>query len=286
MIIIKIVGGLGNQMFQYAYAKSLKQKGYEVKMDISPFDTYKLHGGYQLDKYNISLQSSSVEENNKYYSNSIFTKVLRKVGIETSKAISEKSLLFDKDFLNTEDNNYVEGYFQSEKYFKNIRNILLKEFTIKQELSNYTKKIQKNIEEAQNSCSIHIRRGDFIHEQNTNIHGACSLDYYKKAINYIDENITNTKYFIFSDDIKWCKENLETKNAIFVDSKEKRIAHEDMYLMSLCNHNIIANSSFSWWGAWLNKHQDKTVIAPARWFADEKMQEQSQDIVCQNWVRI
>lgn len=286
MIIVKIVGGLGNQMFQYAYAKELEQKGYDVKIDISAFDTYKLHGGYQLDKYNIDLKVSTYKENKKYYSNSLLSKVLRKIGIETSNAIREKSLLFDNTFLNIEDNNYVEGYFQSEKYFKDIRNILLEEFAIKQELFIYTKEIKQNIEESKNSCSIHIRRGDFINAKNASIHGACNLEYYQKAVEHIQTHVEDIHYFIFSDDIRWVKENLKLENAVYIESEEKRIPHEDIYLMSLCKHNIIANSSFSWWGAWLNHNNDKIVIAPKRWFASDEFEKQSSDIVCDGWVRV
>lgn len=286
MLIIKIIGGLGNQMFQYAYAKALQQKGYEVKIDISAFETYKLHGGYQLDKYNIDLDSSIKDENEKFYKNTFFYKVLRRFGMDFSRRIKEKSLLFDNRFLEIEDNSYLDGYFQCEKYFKDIREIILKQFTINQEISNYTKEIENKIQNSQNSCSMHIRRGDFVNSTNINIHGACDIAYYKKAIKYLEDKIVDMNYFIFSDDIEWVKENLAIENAIYIDSKEKRIPHEDIYLMSLCKNNIIANSSFSWWSAWLNKNEKKIVIAPKRWFADDKLESQSKDIVCESWVRI
>jgi len=286
MIIVKIIGGLGNQMFQYAYAKSLEQKGHEVKIDISAFETYKLHGGYQLDKYNIDLNSSTKDENGKFYKNTFFYKVLRRFGMDFSRRIKEKSLLFDKKLLEIDDNSYLDGYFQCEKYFKDIREIILKQFTINQDISNYTKEIKNKIQNFQNSCSLHIRRGDFVNSTNINIHGACDIEYYKKAMKYLEEKVENINYFIFSDDIEWVKENLAIQNAIYIDSKEKRIPHEDIYLMSLCKNNIIANSSFSWWGAWLNQNEKKMVIAPKRWFADDKLESQSKDIVCESWIRI
>ena len=286
MIITRIIGGLGNQMFQYAYAKALEQKGHEVKIDISAFETYKLHGGYQLDKYNIDLDSSIKDENDKFYKNTFFYKVLRRFGMDFSRRIKEKSLLFDKKLLEIDDNSYLDGYFQCEKYFKDIREIILKQFTINQEVSNYTKEIKNKIQNSQNSCSLHIRRGDFVNSTNINIHGACDIEYYKKAIKYLEEKVENINYFIFSDDIEWVKENLAIQNAIYIDSKEKRIPHEDIYLMSLCKNNIIANSSFSWWGAWLNQNEKKIVIAPKRWFADDKLESQSKDIVCDSWVKI
>ena len=286
MIITRIIGGLGNQMFQYAYAKALEQKGHEVKIDISAFETYKLHGGYQLDKYNIDLDSSIKDENDKFYKNTFFYKVLRRFGMDFSRRIKEKSLLFDKKLLEIDDNSYLDGYFQCEKYFKDIREIILKQFTINQDISNYTKEIKNKIQNSQNSCSLHIRRGDFVNSTNINIHGACDIEYYKKAMKYLEEKVVNINYFIFSDDIEWVKENLAIQNAIYIDSKEKRIPHEDIYLMSLCKNNIIANSSFSWWGAWLNQNEKKMVIAPKRWFADDKLESQSKDIVCESWVRI
>jgi hypothetical protein len=286
MIITRIIGGLGNQMLQYAYAKALQQKGHEVKIDISAFKTYKLHGGYQLDKYNIDLDSSTKDENDKFYKNTFFYKVLRRFGMDFSRRIKEKSLLFDKKFLEIDDNSYLDGYFQCEKYFKDIREIILKQFTINQDISNYTKEIKNKIQNSKNSCSLHIRRGDFVNSTNINIHGACDIEYYKKAIQYLEEKVENINYFIFSDDIEWVKENLAIKNAIYIDSKEKRIPHEDIYLMSLCKNNIIANSSFSWWGAWLNQNEKKMVIAPKRWFADDKLESQSKDIVCESWVKI
>ena len=188
--------------------------------------------------------------------------------------------------MNIEDGCYLDGYFQCEKYFKDIREIILEQFSINQDISNYTKEIKNKIQNFQNSCSLHIRRGDFVNSKNINIHGACDIEYYKKAMKYLEEKVENINYFIFSDDIEWVKENLAIQNAIYIDSKEKRIPHEDIYLMSLCKNNIIANSSFSWWGAWLNQNEKKMVIAPKRWFADDKLESQSKDIVCESWVRI
>ncbi len=286
MIIIRLIGGLGNQMFQYAYAKALQLKGYDVKIDISAFDTYKLHGGYQLDKYNIDLETTMTVENNQFYKNSIIFKLLKKLRLNNSKIIEEKSLLFDENLLRIEDDTYMQGYFQSEKYFLDIREIILKQFTMISNITSYTKEVEKSILNSQNSCSIHIRRGDFTNSVNKNLHGTCSIEYYETAIQLMNNKEENINYFIFSDDIDWVKDNLKVNNAVYIDNKEKRVPHEDMYLMSLCKNNIIANSSFSWWGAWLNQNEDKSVIAPARWFANKKMYKQSKDIICKNWIKI
>ena len=286
MIIVKIIGGLGNQMFQYAYAKALQEKGNEVKIDISVFNTYKLHGGYQLDKYKIDLKASTIEENNRFYKNTNMIKILRRLGYDKSTIIKEETLLFDDTLLKVEDNNYISGYFQTELYFKDIRESILREFIMTNKYTSYTEKIQKNILSNSKTCSIHIRRGDFINNTNISLHGACDLSYYTEAIKFMNLQYRGLKYFIFSDDISWVRENLEIEDALYIDSAEPRPPHEDIYLMSICSHNIIANSSFSWWGAWLNQNQNKVVIAPKRWFVDDEMDKQAKGIAPDGWIKI
>lgn len=267
MIIVRILGGLGNQMFQYAYAKSLQQKGYDVQIDLSKFKTYKLHGGYQLDTYKIDLESAA--------SFDTFLSL-----IKLKKNVKEKSLLFDENLLKLKGNEFVKGYFQTEKYFESIREILLEQFTIKTEFSKSTEAYVKAIHQHKNSCSLHIRRGDYISDEKANsVHGTCNLDYYAAAIKLINEKYDNTHFFVFSDDIAWTKENLQLENATYID--HKTIPHEDLFLMSLCKHNITANSSFSWWGAWLNEHQHKTVIAPKKWFVSQK-----NEVASKNWIQL
>jgi hypothetical protein len=285
MIIVRMVGGVGNQLFCYAYAKSLQQKGYDVKIDVSTFKFNKIDS-YEFDKYDIDIPISTQEENKKLFNNSFISKVLRRFGIDISKKVREKSLLFDEKLLRIDDGSYVDGYFQNEKYFKNVRNILLQQISINQSISSFTKDMEKQISCLDNSCSIHVRRGDMANEINMKIHGVCALEYYQNAIKYLKNKLGELNYFIFSDDIEWCKNNLKIDNAVFVNSEEKRIAHEDIYLMSICNHNIIANSSFSWWGAWLNINDDKIVIAPKDWFSDRELKKQAAEIVPEDWIRI
>ncbi|WP_339658672.1 alpha-1,2-fucosyltransferase [uncultured Polaribacter sp.] len=267
MIIVRILGGLGNQMFQYAYAKALEQNGYDVKIDISKFKKYKLHGGYHLDKFNIDLSTPSFI--------STFLSVSK-----IKKNVKEKNLLFDENLLKLTGNEFIKGYFQTEKYFTGIRAILLDQFTLIQSISKETNTVAKNILSSKNSCSLHIRRGDYVSDKKANsVHGTCDLNYYKNAIQLINDTHQNITFFVFSDDISWTKENLHIENAIYVDNKT--IPHEDMYLMSLCKHNITANSSFSWWGAWLNKNDNKTVIAPKNWFVNKE-----NEVACDNWIKL
>ena len=267
MIIVRIIGGLGNQMFQYAYAKALQKKGYDVQIDISKFKNYTLHGGYQLDKFKIDLETSSNTSN-----------FLTKLG--TSRILKEKSLLFDEEHLNPDKTKYIKGYFQTEKYFSNIKNVLFEQFALKEHLSETTLAYKKQIENFKNSCSIHIRRGDYITNDKANkVHGICELDYYYKAIDFIKSQYKELQFFVFSDDVNWAKENLSLENVTFINHNV--IPHEDMFLMSLCRFNITANSSFSWWGAWLNKCKNKVVIAPKKWFVTKE-----NEVACANWIKL
>lgn len=286
MVIVRIVGGLGNQMFCYAFAKALENKGFDVKIDVSTYESYKLHGGLQLDKFCTDLEYSNVSENNLFYKCNVFSKILKRLNIEWSKVTKEKKLMFDVAMLRPEDHSYIEGYFQSEKYFMGVKDTLLNQFKLLNEYSDYFFKIENKILTSKNSCSVHIRRGDFLQSKNASVHGFCSLDYYKRALEHLENEVGELSCFVFSDDIEWCKQNLILDNATFIESAEKRLPHEDMLLMSRCHHNIIANSTFSWWGAWLNQYESKRVVAPKRWFADEGLESQSKDIVCESWIRL
>lgn len=289
-MIVRATIGLGNQLFQYAYAKALQKKGRKVEIDIFICEGEEYQngsqGGYQLDKYDIDIKSSQEKGNNKFYRNNLLLNLLSKALPQLKIKIREKDFTFDSKLLNISGNKYVEGYFQSQQYFQNIRDTLLQQLVIKQDLSEYTQSIEKKISNSENSCSIHVRRGDYIDDDRAQVFGSCGMSYYAQAVRIINDKYKGTKFFIFSDDINWVVENLKIDNAVYVNSKEKRIPHEDIHLMSLCDNNIIANSSFSWWGAWLNKNDTKTVIAPKIWFAKDKSEARSQTIVCNEWIRI
>ena len=155
-------------------------------------------------------------------------------------------------------------------------------------MSAYADNIQKKIRACNISCSIHIRRGDYVTSKASNkVHGVLNMNYYKNAIKLLEKNFSNDiHFFLFSDDIEWVVDNLKIKNSTFIINGLKSDPHEDIYLMSLCDHNIIANSSFSWWGAWLNTNPEKMVVCPQRWFLNKKLQRESVDIPCKSWVKI
>ncbi|SMN02236.1 Alpha-1,2-fucosyltransferase [uncultured Candidatus Thioglobus sp.] len=290
---VNIIGGLGNQMFQYAFGYSVsKNNNTALKLDTGGFNDYHLRG-YGLDIYGIKINANLRSKHNFYINKpNIKNKTLLEMVIykffkellKVSKSVypEKKDFAFDKDVFNIKKDTYFYGYWQNEKYFKKYRNDILKIFTLKN-LHTQTQAYQKQISDS-SSVSLHIRRGDYVTDKHTNsIMGICNIDYYKKAVFLFQ----NAHFFIFSDDLDWAKNNLDfIENKTFVELDKDIPVHESMYLMSQCEHNIIANSSFSWWGAWLNQSDNKTVVAPKKWFTDKKLQEQSRDVYCENWERI
>lgn len=290
MIITRLFGGLGNQMFQYAIGRALAEKNKaDLKMDLSGYENQigVTPRQYELSIFKIKEDFSNYKENKNIKGKEfkgLFKKVLNKLHIKLggSGYIIEKHYNFDKDVLNLGDNVYLEGYWQTEKYFLDIANIIRSEFSLKDEFDHLNQEMLDKID-GYNSVSVHIRRGDYISNQNANsYHGICSLDYYRKAISLIASKSSNPVFFVFSDDLEWCKENLKIEwPIIFVDGNKN---YEDLMMMSQCKHNIIANSSFSWWGAWLNANSDKIVVAPQQWVADKSVN--TIDIIPESWLKI
>ncbi len=291
MIVVNIIGGLGNQMFQYAFAYTLSKKNKtQLKLDISGFESYDLRQ-YLLDLFCINGEIATYEEINqlKYKKESLFAKFFRKLTRQpkpfSNAYYKESAFQLDKPLTDRIENVYFEGYWQSEKYFQSYRNDLLKFFTLRNPIHAKSKQYQKKIL-ASRSVSLHIRRGDYVSNAHTNsVHGTCKLSYYQKAISYLEDRVKKPHFFIFSDDLTWAKQNLDfIKYGTFIELEQNIPDHEEMYLMSQCQHNIIANSSFSWWGAWLNQNEDKNVVAPLRWFTDATIN--TDDLIPEAWTRI
>jgi len=232
-----------------------------------------------------------VEEVNalKYKQESLVAKVLRKLRKKpiplSNYYYKEPHYNFDANVYDSKGASYFEGYWQSEKYFLEYREQLLQEFILKKELSNQSKAYRKKILSTA-SISLHIRRGDYVTNAHTNsVHGTCSMIYYRTSVEEIKSQIIDAHFFIFSDDLVWAKENLNSiENITFIDLAKDVPDHEEMILMSLCKHNIIANSSFSWWGAWLNQNNKKIVIAPKQWFTDTSIN--TNDLIPSSWTRL
>lgn len=287
MIIVRLLGGLGNQMFQYCLYRSLKCKKEKVKMDITAFNRYGKHNGYELDKiFKIEQELANKKEINILgdIKDDIFSKFRRKICGRKNSHFVEKEFDFNSEVFELE-NVYLDGYWQTEKYFKDIESIIKEEFKFKNRLNDQNKSLINNIKQEE-SVSLHVRRGDYIkNTEAAELHGGiCTLNYYQRAINIIKNEINNPKFYIFSDDIEWVKSNLLLDNSIYVDWNKGNKSYVDMLLMSKCKHNIIANSTFSWWGAWLNNNDNKIVLAPKKWFNDSNIN--TQDIIPSNWRRI
>ncbi len=289
MIIVKLKGGLGNQMFQYAMGRSLSHfHGMQLKFDILTFPDHNQRV-YALDKFNVDIQNASQNEifNLKYQSRNFFNKILRRAPKKSSNYIQEKDFILCKKILSINGSVYIDGYWQSEKYFEDIKEIIRHDFSIKHPIKGKNKKCSEIISSC-DSVSMHIRRGDYVSNHVTNnIHGICDTTYYKYCVDLIRQRLKSPHFFIFSDEPEWVHENINLDFPItIVDHNTIENAFEDMCLMSLCQHNIIANSSFSWWGAWLNSNPHKIVIAPQRWFADKNKNIKTTDLVPDRWLRL
>jgi len=269
MIISKLIGGLGNQLFQYAAARYLAEiNNEELKLDLSEFKSYKLHK-YSLKHFNIIEKIASQKD-------------LKKV-----KNVNEKYFHYNKNFKKSGTNILLKGYWQSVKYFNGISNIIKTDFKVKSKLKGRNLSVSKKILDC-NSVSLHIRRGDYKpNSYKDQIFDVLNYDYYHSAISDLSKKEKNLIFFIFSDDHKWVKDNIKLDfPIIIVNHNTAATNYEDLRLMSLCNHNIISNSTFSWWGAWLNCNKNKRIYAPKKWFNKNAKNLNSKDIIPKQWIKI
>jgi hypothetical protein len=291
MIITQLNGGLGNQMFQYAAGRSLACSLHaELKLDISAFrtDTFR---HYNLSAYNITenfTNESDLESVRRplpwmiRHPAEAWRFMHRRN--PTIRYVRESRFSFDPGIPALPDNIYLEGYWQSEKYFKQIEPLIRREFRLRNPPGVIVRDLADRIGESP-SVSIHVRRGDFASNPATNAtHGVCSTGYYQQAIDKISCKDDDTRFWIFSDDPAWVKENITIDRPSCCISDHHLKDYEEMYLMSCCRHHIIANSSFSWWGAYLGSHPGKTVITPKRWF--KKTDIVTTDLLPESWIQL
>jgi hypothetical protein len=290
MIIAVLKGGLGNQLFQYAFARNLAYThNTPIKLDISDFQGDS-RIPYSLMHFNVQENFATPQE-----IQSLIDPGQTAIGKwiyalfhnhpkKTKNHIIVKSPHFDPGLLKLPDNVYLNGYFQSENYFINIADIIRNEFKVKNELNSKNKHIAEMIQNTQ-SVNICVRRGDFVTDPKANLtHGVCSLDYYYHCVEQTNQKVKNPHFFVFSDDISWCRNNLKVKYPInYIDHQQDK-PHENLRLMSFCKYHIIPNSSFAWWGAWLAANKNKIVFAPKKWFARSDIS--SEGIIPDNWIKI
>ena len=269
MIIANLTGGLGNQMFQYAFGRATAVRN---KTALKLHFTNALLNTpreFELDLFNITGSIATENDLNKMkivqnpMLNRVFYLLDERFGIQFNSHIITERVphTFNKRYTKIPDNRYLQGYWSHSVYFEQISDILRKEFTPKKPLDKTNKKIVEQMRKT-NSISLHVRRGDYI----TNKTGPrfVGIEYYKKTIDDMNSKVKDSTYFVFSDDIAWCKENLSSvlPNVVFIDHNTGRDSYKDLILMSNCKHNITANSTFSWWGAWLNPNKNKIIISP------------------------
>ena len=293
MIVVKLAGGLGNQIFQYAFGRQLSiTNNTTLYLDPSDLQTYSTKRKYRLHRYTISAYLMDKTENRlldqqtrRGVMKTMLGKMAEHIKLKNLRIIKESSVNFDPEKLQHSRNCLVYGYWQNEKYFINIRDLLLKELCISDSISNHNEVFLKNILSS-DAISMHIRRGDYISsKENQSVYYTCDQDYYSNALSIIKEKYLSPHLFIFSDDINWVKSNLEfsiPRTYISGDSEDQDI--EELYLMSKCKSHIIANSSFSWWGAWLCSFPQQYVVAPKNWFVDKRMNTEMK--LPEKWRRI
>lgn len=290
MIVVRLTGGLGNQMFQYAAGRRLAHVlGTELELDISGFEDYPLRA-YALGNLNIEEKFFQYDANWRGNSkqgivSQIFRKVLRKKTVSHLKHVREKHFHFDPEILELKDNVFLEGYFQSERYFRDVEPIIRKEFVVRTPLSGTNRRIAEQVTGCE-SVSLHVRRGDYVSNPHSNrYHGVCKPAYYFRCMTYVTSHVKNPHFFVFSDDPQWVKTNLNLSYpTTFVTQNDLNKGCEDMRLMSLCRHHITANSTFSWWAAWLSINVGKIVVCPRNWFRGASHNDK--DLIPGSWIRL
>jgi len=282
MIIVKLWGGLGNQMFQYADGRhlSLKNKT-SLVLDLSRLTKTEpvsyTKRDFELDVFNIRYKKKIYTDQLSYAA-----RTYRKL---FTKTVHENGNQFNPDVLSQKGNVVLNGFWQTEKYFSDIGDIIRQDFTFKQTPDAANSKLLDEIK-GTNSVSVHFRRGDYINNPVTaEVHETCSPAYYQTAMDLVGQKVKDTHFFVFSDEIEWVRKNVEiTGKHTFVDVNKGVKSAGDMRLMAACKSNIIANSSFSWWGAWLNPNPNKIIIAPKKWFKDTAVA--INDLIPPNWITL
>lgn len=289
MIHVELKGGLGNQLFQYATALSLsKYHGTKVFVDIKKLNAKdEVIGTYRKYKLKNLVNKPIVKNISLFDSFKVFIsiKIEEKFHLMNKQIFKEKSFFYDENIWKTKGNIKLYGNFQSYKYFENSKTLLFDELAM--DVTSFSKSFFEKFNDISydNSIAIHIRRGDyFTNKIAFEVLGVLDVSYYKKAIQLIQEKIVGAKFFIFSDDINWARENIKVNNSeiIFICNNEEENDIADFYLMQHCKHNIIANSTFSWWAAYLNPNPNKIVIAPQKWFNDTSFN--TKDLFPPNWI--
>jgi hypothetical protein len=268
MIVVRLLGGLGNQLFQYAAGRRLaRARKCELKLDVTAFDEYRLRT-YRLGNFSIAEKFATPEE-----IGSLRARGIRRAMLRVSPRLGprahalERSFRFDPSVLERSAPAYLDGYWQSPKYFQDVDPIIRADLKARLPAEGENARLLQEIGSV-SSVAVHVRRGDYAADPRTRmVHGVLPPGYYEDAIAYLKGKVKEPRYFVFSDDTTWARKNLRLDGpATFVAHNGPDADHEDLRLMAACRHHVIANSTFSWWGAWLGKRPGQIVVGPRRWF--------------------
>lgn len=278
---------MGNQLFQYATGRALSLRLNTVlKLDHS-FLEADSKGAYtkrifELDVFNCQQEKASAEDLRKVNQarrSNFFSRLFTRDGFSI---VNEDGFAYNHRVAQVQGNVYLNGFWQSEKYFAGIRQTLLQELSLREPLTAAATQLKERILADRNSVSIHFRRGDYVKLQSAaDFHGTAGMEYYDRALAIIRASVQDASCYIFSDEIDWVREHFRVPGAVYIAGLK---GYEDLELMKHCRHHITANSSFSWWGAWLNPARDKVVVAPQKWFKDQNIN--TSDLIPKTWQKV
>ncbi|OUN82337.1 MULTISPECIES: alpha-1,2-fucosyltransferase [unclassified Bacteroides] len=277
MRLIKVTGGLGNQMFIYACYLQMKKRFPRVYIDLTDMMHYHVHYGYEMHRvFGLPCVEICMNQVLKKVIEFLFFKTILERKQHGSMRPYTRSYLWPLI--------YFKGFYQSEKYFADIKDEVRQAFTFDLKQANgQSLRMREQIDKDEHAVSLHVRRGDYLQPKHWEAIGCiCQLSYYRNALEEMGKRVERPRYYVFSDDLAWVKENLDLPDAVYIDWNKGEDSWQDMMLMSRCRHHIICNSTFSWWGAWLNPRNGKIVIAPERWTRDAD----SREIVPAEWLRV
>ena len=290
MNIIEVMGGLGNQMFQAALYQAFENKGISAALDYSFYSSGRQERELALrffpnaDRLRIADEKTAAKLRGYGYHDSLAEKLRRKICGTHGKTYQEDVSKGYQPGVFEQRDCYVRGYWQCERYFAEYREDILDMFrfpAVRQ--GSACSRMEQTILEDDRSVSLHVRRGDYLEERYAQVYcDVCTETYYRNAIAFMRERVPGCHFYLFSDDPEWCREYFRDEDMLFVTCNTGEDSPYDMYLMSICRHNIIANSSFSWWGAWLNQNSGQLVAAPERWFHHMDVCDQ----LCDRWTKL
>jgi hypothetical protein len=285
MHIVKLNGGLGNQMFQYAFALALEHRYGGVKLDLGWIRRAQAHNGFELDRhFRIKLPVCSEEERRALGDTdpTLLGRARRKLRLSKRSQFSARSTGWDPRFLKVGRDSYFSGYWQSYKYYSGFEEEIREAFDFIEPLSARNQDFLGG-SAGRTLIGVHVRRGDYL--TNRDFSGVCNLDYYREALRLVTAQATSPLIAFFSDDLNWCRDNLSTgEGSCFVDWNRGEESYADMRLMKACDGLVIANSSFSWWAAWLGERAGRVVAAPGTWYGGRTAD--NPDIAPPSWKRI